>query len=170
MILRMLKNPAEIVLRTARNEKLDPQFNDKLNFGCSLTLAGYGYPFTQVRSPHLPLEVDGQFDCDVWWNEVARGADGQLVVHRPSHCRRDCACANTGRGRGKGLREHPQNPRRRQLFPHGCRPKPLAAGKGLTRIARIFTESCSHFYIGINSCNPCLIFRVIWHDSWLNSL
>ena len=42
-------------------------------------MAGYGYPFTQVRSPHLPLEVDGPFDCDVWWNEVARGADGQLV-------------------------------------------------------------------------------------------
>jgi phosphoribosylamine---glycine ligase len=79
MILRMLKKPAEIVLRTARNEKLNPQFKDKLNFGCSLTLAGYGYPFTQVRSPHLPLEVDGRFDCDVWWNEVARGADGKLV-------------------------------------------------------------------------------------------
>jgi phosphoribosylamine-glycine ligase len=80
MILRMLKNPAEAVLQTARNEKLDLRFNEKLNFGCSLTLAGYGYPFTQVRSPHLPLEVDGRFDCDVWWNEVARGADGQLMA------------------------------------------------------------------------------------------
>jgi phosphoribosylamine-glycine ligase len=79
MILRMLKKPVETVLRTARNEKLDPQFKPGLNFGCSLTLAGYGYPFTQVRSPHLPLEVDGPFDCDVWWNEVARGADGKLV-------------------------------------------------------------------------------------------
>jgi phosphoribosylamine---glycine ligase len=78
MILRMLKNPAETVLRTARNEKLKLEFNDKLNFGCSLTLAGYGYPFTQVRGPQLPLEVDGKFDCDVWWNEVARGADGKL--------------------------------------------------------------------------------------------
>ena len=80
MILRMLNNPAEVILRTTRNEKLDLQFSDKLNFGCSLTLAGYGYPFTQVRSPHLPLETDGQFDCDVWWNEVARGADGHLVA------------------------------------------------------------------------------------------
>jgi len=80
MILRMLKNPAEIILRTARNEKLKLEFNDKLNFGCSLTLAGYGYPFTQVRGPQLPLEVDGKFDCDVWWNEVARGADGNLVA------------------------------------------------------------------------------------------
>ena len=80
MILRMLKNPADVILRTTRNEKLKLEFNDKLNFGCSLTLAGYGYPFTQVRGPHLPLEVDGQLDCDVWWNEVARGADGHLVA------------------------------------------------------------------------------------------
>jgi len=80
MILRMLKNPAEVILRTTRNEALNLQFNDKLNSGCSLTLAGYGYPFTQVRGPQLPLEVDGQFDCDVWWNEVARGADGNLVA------------------------------------------------------------------------------------------
>jgi phosphoribosylamine-glycine ligase len=79
MILRMLKNPAEVVLATARNEKLKLALNDKLNFGCSLTLAGYGYPFTQVRGPQLPLEVDGKFDCDVWWNEVARGADENLV-------------------------------------------------------------------------------------------
>jgi phosphoribosylamine-glycine ligase len=79
MILRMLKNPAEIVLRTARNEKLKLHFKEKLNFGCSLTLAGYGYPFTQVRSPHLPLEVDGKFDCDVWWNEVARATDCKLI-------------------------------------------------------------------------------------------
>jgi len=80
MILRMLKNPAEIILRTARNEKLKLSFNEKLNFGCSLTLAGFGYPFTQVRGPQLPLEVDGQFDCDVWWNEVAQGAGGQLIT------------------------------------------------------------------------------------------
>jgi phosphoribosylamine--glycine ligase len=79
MILRMLKNPADIVLQTARDEKLEPQFKPRLNFGCSLTLAGYGYPFTQVRSPHLPLEVNGQLDCDVWWNEVACGTDDRLV-------------------------------------------------------------------------------------------
>jgi phosphoribosylamine-glycine ligase len=80
MILRMLKQPAEVLLRTARNEELDLAFNDGLNFGCSLTLAGYGYPFTQVRGPQLPLEVDGKFDCDVWWNEVAREADGGLLA------------------------------------------------------------------------------------------
>jgi len=80
MILRMLKNPAETVLATARNEKLKLQFNPKVNFGCSLTLAGYGYPFTQVRGPQLPLEIAGKLDCDVWWNEVARGTDGQLMT------------------------------------------------------------------------------------------
>jgi len=80
MILRMLKNPAQVLLATARNEKLKLEFNDKLNFGCSLTLAGYGYPFNQVRGPQLPLEVAGKFDCDVWWNEVARGLDGKLMA------------------------------------------------------------------------------------------
>jgi len=93
MILRLLKNPVETLLRTARNQKIDPQFGvppsggsgarppkggTPNQFGCSLTLAGYGYPFTQVRGPQLPLEVDGKFDCDVWWNEVARGTDGKL--------------------------------------------------------------------------------------------
>ena len=80
MILRMLKNPVEAVLQTARNQKLNLAFNEKLNFGCSLTLAGYGYPFTQVSGPQLPLEVRGKFDCDVWWNEVARDPDGNLLA------------------------------------------------------------------------------------------
>jgi phosphoribosylamine-glycine ligase len=79
MILRLLKNPAEVILRTTRNEKLSPVFNEGLHFGCSLTLAGYGYPFTPVRGPQLPVETQGAFDCDVWWNEVTRGADGQLM-------------------------------------------------------------------------------------------
>ena len=83
MILRMLKDPVETIRRVTRNEKLKLAFNDKLNFGCSLTLAGYGYPFTQVRGPQLPLEVDGKFDCDVWWNEVAPGPDGLMATgHR----------------------------------------------------------------------------------------
>jgi phosphoribosylamine---glycine ligase len=80
MILRMLKNPAEIILRTARNQKLHPEFHPGRTFGCSLTLAGYGYPFTQVKGPCLPLETTGQFDCDVWWNEVARDLDGRLIA------------------------------------------------------------------------------------------
>jgi phosphoribosylamine--glycine ligase len=80
MILRMLKNPVESVIRTAQNKKLDPQFRDQLNFGCSLTLAGYGYPYVQTRGPQLPLGTEGRFDCDVWWNEVAQGPDGKLLA------------------------------------------------------------------------------------------
>jgi phosphoribosylamine-glycine ligase len=80
MILRLLRNPLETFLRAARNEKITPEFRDDLNFGCSLTLAGYGYPFTQVSGPHLPLEVAGKFDCDVWWNEVTRDPAGQLAA------------------------------------------------------------------------------------------
>lgn len=79
MILRMLKNPVETVLRTTQNKTLDPEFDSKPRFGCSLTLAGYGYPFNQVRGPQFPLDVNAKFDCDVWWNEVARGSDGKLV-------------------------------------------------------------------------------------------
>ena len=80
MIVRMLKNPLTTLLGTARDKKIAPRFKSGVKFGCSLTLVGYGYPFTQVRGPHLPLEVAGKLGCDVWWNEVARAADGQLVA------------------------------------------------------------------------------------------
>ena len=80
MILRMLKDPGEALLRVARNEKLNIQFRKDIRFGCSLTLAGFGYPFTQVRGPQLPLDLSGPPDCDVWWNEVAKNPDGELVT------------------------------------------------------------------------------------------
>jgi phosphoribosylamine--glycine ligase len=80
MIMRALKNPAETLWRVARNKKLELEFAPGMEFGVSLTLAGYGYPFVHSRGPHLPLSVDGPFDCDVWWNEVARRDDGQLMA------------------------------------------------------------------------------------------
>ena len=82
MLLRMLANPAETVLRTGRNQELQPQFKRGIKFGCSITLAGYGYPYVQQLGPPLPVETTGPFDknCDVWWNEVARGQDGGLVT------------------------------------------------------------------------------------------
>jgi phosphoribosylamine-glycine ligase len=80
MILRMLANPFETVWNTATNQPLAPRFRPGRRFGCSLTLAGYGYPFTQVRGPCLPLEIEGEFDTDVWWNEVDRAADGRLIA------------------------------------------------------------------------------------------
>jgi len=80
MILKMLKDPVGAVLGTARNATLALSFHDHLRFGVSLTLAGYGYPFIQVRGPHLPLGVDRPLKTDVWWNEVAQGADGGLLA------------------------------------------------------------------------------------------
>jgi len=79
MILRMLEDPARVLGETARNQKLTLKFKPDLDFGCSISLAGYGYPYVQVRGPHLPIDVTGPLDCDVWWNEVARHADGQLM-------------------------------------------------------------------------------------------
>jgi phosphoribosylamine---glycine ligase len=80
MIMRALKHPAETLRQVARNKKLDLEFNRGQDFGVSITLAGYGYPFLQARGPQVPLMVDGSFDCDVWWNEVAERDDGQLMA------------------------------------------------------------------------------------------
>ena len=49
MILRLLANPLETLLATGRNQKVRPQFVAGRNFGCSVTLAGYGYPYVQIR-------------------------------------------------------------------------------------------------------------------------
>ena len=80
MLLRMLVNPLETLLKTAQNQKLPLQFKPEPDFGCSVTLAGYGYPYVQMQGPHLPVEIQGSVDCDLWWNEVARNGNGGLVT------------------------------------------------------------------------------------------
>jgi phosphoribosylamine-glycine ligase len=70
MILRMLRNPVAVLERVARNEPLGRISFRNLRFGCSLTLAGYGYPFTQVTGPEFPVHLSPPFSCDLWWNEV----------------------------------------------------------------------------------------------------
>lgn len=80
MILRLLRDPLETLCQVVRNQKLDVKFRDDLNFGCSITLAGYGYPYTQLSGPRLPIDVAGDFDCDVWWNEAARDAEDKLMA------------------------------------------------------------------------------------------
>jgi phosphoribosylamine-glycine ligase len=82
MLLRMLANPTETLLRTARNQKVQPRFKRGMRFGCSITLAGYGYPYVQLAGPRLPVEVRGKIDkgCDLWWNEVERTEEGHLVT------------------------------------------------------------------------------------------
>ncbi len=80
MLLRLLANPVDTLLRVARNRKLELKFKDGWNFGCSITLAGYGYPYVQQKGPPLPVETTAPFDpgCDVWWNEVSKDASGGL--------------------------------------------------------------------------------------------
>jgi phosphoribosylamine--glycine ligase len=82
MMLRMLTNPMETLLRTAQNQKVELQFKSGLNFGCSITQVGYGYPYVQLSGPPLPVETTGPFDpgCDVWWNEVTRDGEGRLFT------------------------------------------------------------------------------------------
>jgi len=78
VILRMLERPAETLWRVARNEPVRPRFRPGPRFGCSLTLAGHGYPYVKIEGPRLPVEVTGRPDCDVWWNEVAPDVAGGL--------------------------------------------------------------------------------------------
>lgn len=78
MIATMLSNPLETFLRCARNESLEPRWHSGREFGCNLTLAGYGYPFTQLTGPYVPVTVRGDFTCDVWWQEVASTPQGGL--------------------------------------------------------------------------------------------
>ncbi len=78
MILRMLENPIQVLSDVVHNRPLMPRFKKPLRFGCSLTVAGYGYPYVELQGPQLPVECSGPFDCDVWWNEVARDKSGRL--------------------------------------------------------------------------------------------
>lgn len=83
MILRLLKNPLETLRRTTRNETLQPEFRTDCSFGASVTLAGYGYPFTQLKGPPVPLELREPLNfsnADVWWNDVEHAANGNLIA------------------------------------------------------------------------------------------
>jgi phosphoribosylamine-glycine ligase len=84
LILRLLSNPTETLLQTARNQPLTPRFRSSLSFGASITLAGYGYPYVRLSSPPLPVRSTTPANADVWWNEVASGPNGslQMTGHR----------------------------------------------------------------------------------------
>jgi phosphoribosylamine---glycine ligase len=71
MILGMLRDPVKVLRQVARDEPLrEVAFQAGKRFGCSVTLAGYGYPYTQISGPEFPIEINGRFGSDVWWNEV----------------------------------------------------------------------------------------------------
>jgi phosphoribosylamine---glycine ligase len=80
LILRMLSNPIEVLQGTALKQPIRPRFRSGMRYGCSVTLAGYGYPYVSLSGPRLPVTVEGRLTCDVWWNEVAAEAGGGLVM------------------------------------------------------------------------------------------
>jgi len=80
MLLRILKDPLDLLLSTTNGLSLNPKPRKGITHGCSVTLAGYGYPYVQVRGPQLPVEVTAPMNgCDLWWNEVAPGPKDALV-------------------------------------------------------------------------------------------
>lgn len=97
MVLRLLRDPVAVLWDVVRNRKPDIHFRPGARFACSLTLAGYGYPFTQITGPPVPVRITGAFDCDVWWNEVTRNVRGKLVMtgHRIADV---IACSDTLEG------------------------------------------------------------------------
>ena len=70
LLLRMLENPVKSLLQVVQNKIPLLQWNQEKKFGCTLTLAGYGYPYIISSVPKLPVEVLKPLNCDLWWNEV----------------------------------------------------------------------------------------------------
>ena len=79
LLLRMLKNPIKVLLEVVSKKNQIPEWNPDRVFGCTLTMAGYGYPYIIPSVPKLPVEVSSPLDCDLWWNEVDE-KDGRLYM------------------------------------------------------------------------------------------
>ncbi len=75
----MLKNPVKVLLDVVANKNPILEWNPERFFGCTLTLAGYGYPYIVPSVPKLPVEVSSPLECDLWWNEVDE-EDGRLYM------------------------------------------------------------------------------------------
>ena len=80
MLLGMLEDPIKVVWDVVNNQKTEIKFRNDRKFVCSLTLAGYGYPYTQVSGPNLPVALTEPADCDLWWNEVDLDENDDLFM------------------------------------------------------------------------------------------
>jgi phosphoribosylamine-glycine ligase len=70
LLMRMLKNPLEVLQAVVQHQVPRPRWRPERRIGCSLTLAGYGYPFVIPQAPKLPVNVQDHVEGDLWWNEV----------------------------------------------------------------------------------------------------
>ena len=80
LILGMLQDPLKTVHKVVNNQPVNLTFREDRPFACSLTLAGFGYPYIQVTGPNLPVELNGPLTCDLWWNEVDADKNGELFM------------------------------------------------------------------------------------------
>lgn len=80
LIMRVLENPLECCINVARNKQVSPRFKPGHHFGCSISLTGYGFPYQDVKCPSLPITIEGEIDCDLWWNQVRKAEDGDHLI------------------------------------------------------------------------------------------
>ena len=75
----MLKRPLQNMINILNGQPPALEWNQKNIYGCSLTLAGYGYPYFVTSVPKLPIDIKSPIKCDLWWNEVDT-ENGQLYM------------------------------------------------------------------------------------------
>ncbi|MBN2506627.1 MAG: phosphoribosylamine--glycine ligase [Verrucomicrobia bacterium] len=78
LLLRLLDHPLAVLRAAALDQPLRVRFRPGVRFGCSITLAGYGYPYVALEGPRVPVRVEDRPTCDLWWNEAAAGAHGTV--------------------------------------------------------------------------------------------
>lgn len=82
MLLGMLEEPSAFLRSIVNNERPTLRFKPKKTYSCSLTLAGYGYPFEVPHIPKFPIELLDSVHCDLWWNEVVEWNE---TLYSPPH-------------------------------------------------------------------------------------
>ncbi|CAI8230873.1 MAG: Phosphoribosylamine--glycine ligase [Glaciecola sp. HTCC2999] len=88
MIMRMLNNPLDMLKAVIDGSEFIPDFSTDKPIGCSITLAGYGYPFLSVTGPAFPLELPTQLcsdEGDIWLNEVEAGKKAEHPILASGH-------------------------------------------------------------------------------------
>ncbi len=79
LLLRMLENPLDALIDVVRDRVPRLRWHPGRRFGCTLSLAGQGYPYVVPSVPKLPVDLKTPLDCDLWWNEVDE-TEGQLSM------------------------------------------------------------------------------------------
>ncbi len=79
-LCRMLENPVHTFLAVGHNRPLDISFVNGYEYACTLTLAGWGYPYTKIEGPSLLVQLLEKSTCDIWWNEVVADRKGRMLM------------------------------------------------------------------------------------------